>query len=552
MFAFGIDFITGMAVMTDPSSRENAEWPPHPARVFMALVAAHYETKPLPDDGTVAAAAWQRQRSALEWLESLGAPMMAWPAESRRDIVKVYVPVNDAGVPGKPGGVKQSELRSALGVMPDCRSRQERTFPAVYVNGDDARRLVFLNWPDAVPVPECRNALETLASAVTRIGHSSSLVRMWVCEGEVPSTYQPAATKGKAVKGIPLRVPAAGFLAELDQRYNAEDIDAFFELSEAIAARTGKAKEQAKAAFEERFGMAWSRTASAPVRQRPSTGRTVTYVPICNAEPQIVQSIFDSELLVLTKQDGPTLGLEASAALTSALRGLLLKNSEGLPAWFTGHNTQGGPSTGGHMAILPLAYVGAEHADGHIMGLALAFPRSVSDAERAACLRGRIFGPSGEDLDLKLVMGSIGEWTLRREERSVPPIALRSLSWNEPSTVWASVTPVVLDRHPKRDYRDERAAWRDEVAALIAKSCEQQKLPKPVSIDVDKTSWHRGAPRSRPGPNGMPWLPTKDGAAQRQQVHVLIEFPCEVEGPLLLGAGRFRGYGMCKPLGFSK
>ncbi len=548
MFAFGIDFITGVAVMTDPSSRENAEWPPHPARIFMALVAAHYETKPLPEDGANAAAAWQSQRSALEWLESQGAPIMSWPTESRRDIVKVYVPVNDAGVPSRPDAVKESEFRSALGVMPDCRSRQERTFPAVYVNGDDAQRHVHLSWPDAMPSPECLGALEALASAVTRIGHSSSLVRMWVCEEEVTSTYQPAANMGKAVKGIPLRVPAAGFLAELDQRYNAEDIDAFFELSEAIAAKTGKAKEQAKAAFEERFG----KKASAPVRQRPSTGRTVTYVPIRKAESQIVQSTFDSELLVLTKQEGSTLGLEATSALTSAMRGLLLKNSESLPAWFTGHNAQGGPSTGGHMAILPLAYVGAEHADGHIMGLALAFPRSVSDADRAACLRGRLFGPTGEDLDLKLVMGNIGEWTLRREERSVPPIALRSLSWNEPSTIWASVTPVVLDRHPKSDYRDERTAWRDEVAALIAKSCSQQDLPQPTSIDVDKTSWHRGAPRSRPGPNGMPWLPTKDGAAPRQQVHVLIEFPCKVEGPLLLGAGRFRGYGMCKPLGFSK
>ena len=401
MFAFGIDFITGMAVMTDPSSREHAEWPPHPARIFMALVAAHYETKPLPEDGADAAAAWQRQRSALEWLEAQDAPMMNWPAESRRDIVKVYVPVNDAGVPGKPEGVKQSELRSALGVMPDCRSRQERTFPAVYVNGDDVQRLVYLSWADAMPSPECLGALEVLASAVTRIGHSSSLVRIWVCEGEVPAAYQPAANMRKAVKGIPLRVPAAGFLAELDQRYNAEDIDAFFELSEAIAAKTGKAKEQAKAAFEERFGMAWSRTASAPVRQRPSTGRTVTYVPIRKAELQIVQSTFDSELLVLTKQDGPTLGLETTAVLTAALRGLFLKNSEGLPAWFTGHSAPGVPSTGGHMAILPLAYVGAEHADGHIMGLALAFPRSVSDAERAACLRGRLFGTAGEDLDGK-------------------------------------------------------------------------------------------------------------------------------------------------------
>ena len=534
--------------MTDPSSRENAEWPPHPARIFMALVAAHYETKPLPEDGTDAATAWQRQRSALEWLESQGAPMMGWPVESRRDIVKVYVPVNDGGVPDRPEGVKESELRHALGVMPDCRSRQERTFPSVYVNGEDAQRHVYLSWPHAMPTPETLGAFEGLASAVTRIGHSSSLVQMWVCEGEVPSTYQPATSKGKAVKGITLRVPAAGFLAELDQRYNAEDIEVFFELSESIPAKTGKTKAQAKAVFQERFGTAWSRTASAPVRLRPSIGRTVTYVPIRKVESQVVQSTFDAELLVLTKQDGPTLGLEATAALTSALRGLLLKNSEGLPAWFTGHRALGVPSTGGHMAIFPLAYVGAEHADGHIMGLALAFPRSVPDAERADCLRGRLFGAAGEDLDLKLVMGNIGEWTLRREERSVPPIALRSLSWNEPSSVWASVTPVVLDRHPKCDYRDERAAWRDEVAALIARSCEQQGLPKPVSIDVDKTSWHRGAPRSRPGPNGMPWLPSKDGTAPRQQVHVLIEFPCEVEGPLLLGAGRFRGYGICKPL----
>jgi len=69
MFALGIDFITGVAVMTDAASREKAEWPPHPARVFMALVAAHYETKPLPEDGAAAEQAWARERDALEWLE---------------------------------------------------------------------------------------------------------------------------------------------------------------------------------------------------------------------------------------------------------------------------------------------------------------------------------------------------------------------------------------------------------------------------------------------------------------------------------------------------
>ena len=110
---------------------------------------------------------------------------------------------------------------------------------------------------------------------------------------------------------------------------------------------------------------------------------------------------------------------------------------------------------------------------------------------------------------------------------------------------------MVLDRHPKHDQQTERTQWRDEVAASLIESCKRQGLPNPQMIDVDKTSWHRGAPRSQPGPSGMPWLPGKEGAAPRQQVHVLIQFPWKVQGPLLLGAGRFRGYGFCKPLGAS-
>ena len=119
--------------------------------------------------------------------------------------------------------------------------------------------------------------------------------------------------------------------------------------------------------------------------------------------------------------------------------------------------------------------------------------------------------------------------------------------------MWASVTPVVLDRHPKHDPSSargsEREAWRQEVAESVIESCGRIGLPAPVRIDIDKTSWHRGAPRARPGPGGMPWLSSKTGHA-KQQVHVLLEFGCEVQGPVLLGAGRYRGYGLCKPLGY--
>jgi len=551
MFALGIDFITGVAVMTDTASREKAEWPPHPARVFMALVAAHYETKPLPEDGSYAEEAWSLERAALEWLEAQGAPQMNWPEPSLRDVVKVYVPVNDAGVPQNPARVKESEMRAALGVMPDQRSRQERTFPALHIGGEGSERHVHLRWPNAKPSAEILAALTILARKVTRIGHSSSLVLVWVSNAEdVPApAYEPNAKASRTHRGVQLRIPAAGFLAELDRCFNAYEIDAFFELSDAIASGTGNAKAQAKVAYEEHFGTAWNRSAGAPVRLRPSPGRTAHYSRVDEPADRVVTSGFDSELLVLTKQEGPVLGLESTAALTAALRGYLLQGGEGKPEWFTGHSAPGLPSTGGHMALLPLAFVGAEHADGHILGLAMAFPRAIPAAERATCLRGRLFSSSGDDLEPELQMGNLGTWTLRREERSLPPLALRSATWCEPSSVWASVTPVVLDRHPKHDQQTERAQWRDEVAASIAQSCERQGLPKPELIDVDKTSWHRGAPRSRPGPNGMPWLPGKEGMPPRQQVHVLIQFPCEVQGPLLLGAGRFRGYGLCKPLG---
>ena len=552
MLAIGIDFITGIAVMTDTASREKAEWPPHPARIFMALVSAHYESKPLDEDGPDAAAAWQREHEALEWLEAQGAPQMSWPEASARDVVKVYVPVNDTGVPPNPARVKESDMRAALGVIPDQRSRQERTFPSVHIGYGESGRSVFLSWPEAEPSQEVTESLSSLMGKVTHIGHSSSLTHVWLSLGKtLPSpTHSQNIKATRNQRGPQLRIPTSGFLAELEQRFNAGEINAFFDLSAAVANSTGKVKEKAQAVFEERFGEPWTRTMNPPVRQRPSIGRTAHYTPVSEVEAPMAISCFDPEMLVLTKQEGPVLGLESTDALTTALRGLLLQNAEGKPEWFTGHSIPGTPSTGGHMALVPLAYVSSEHADGHILGLALAFPRSISAIDRAACLSGRLFNPLGEDLDLELQMGRLGTWTLQREDRSSPPLTLRSLTWSEPSSVWASVTPIVLDRHPKHDRRTERQEWRNEVATSIQQSCERQGLPEPSLIDVDKTSWHCGAPRSQPGPNGMPWLPGKEGVAPRQQVHALIQFPCEVQGPLLLGAGRFRGYGLCKPLGF--
>ena len=60
MFAIGVELLMRRAIITRWDNREEPEWPPHPDRVFMAMVAAWGEAG---EDAP--------QREALEWLERL-------------------------------------------------------------------------------------------------------------------------------------------------------------------------------------------------------------------------------------------------------------------------------------------------------------------------------------------------------------------------------------------------------------------------------------------------------------------------------------------------
>lgn len=51
----------------------------------------------------------------------------------------------------------------------------------------------------------------------------------------------------------------------------------------------------------------------------------------------------------------------------------------------------------------------------------------------------------------------------------------------------------------------------------------------------------------RPPAPSFPRLPRKDGSLCRH-AHAILVFAERVVGPLLLGAGRYRGYGLCRPV----
>ena len=524
MFALGIRYLTGYAVATDVSDRDRAEWPPHPARVFMALAASHFETGEEP-----------AERAALKWIESLRPPAMTAGEPLRCSVVTHYVPVNDPSLPGKvKADAKATSVKAGLAVLPEYRPKQPRTFPRVRLPDD----TVHLVWTDSDPDEACRAALGSLCRKVVRIGHSSSLVQMWVESCPPEPNWSPDEDGGSR-----LRVVGEGTLDYLKARCNADAIAAHADHQSRIASAKGKKKAALKKELAERFPN------GEPTTQRPIIGLWQPYRHVDGAASPVqpASGSFDRELMILTFQDGPTVGLETTWQLLTGLRDTLLRVCDPTPEWVSGHRADRSPSQQPHLALLPLAFVGHRHADGHLLGVGLAFPKTVAPRERGASLRKALYDDVGQPKPIVLKLGKLGAWSLVRETRESPPLALESETWTRPSHTWATVTPIVLDRHPKSDYVKDRGRWVREAMQTIAESCRRQGLPELVAVHVGKTCWHRGAPRAVPGKTGFPLMPVKSGQPKRQQVHAKLCFDRPVEGPLLIGAGRYRGYGLCKP-----
>ena len=519
MWAIGVRFLTGNCVATDPSDRALPEWPLHPLRLYMAMAAAFFET------GSDAA-----ERTALEWFESLPPPVIHAPNAQLRSVVTTFVPVNDT---------KGSE---SIGMH---RSRQPRTFPTVIPD----REFIYYVWPE-MPFDEShRTALLAVLNKVTRIGHSSSLAQLWLETVFDPTTldegFEVWQPDEPGFSETPLRRFLPGTLVQLEAAYNGQAIEAYVALSEQLATAKGRQKTELKKEMEERFG------GRMPTSQRPESRITAGYHRRRHQTEAPAKSYFDDELTILTINDGPALGSETTLQVTTAVRGAILSQyglpSE-IPEWVSGHATHGEPSERCHLAIMPLPFVDADHADGHLLGAALVFPRDVSHRERAAALRKLLVDEeTAGDAEVRLALKQLGRVTLRRESRSAPPVALRAETWTRPSRAWATVTPIVLDRFPKVDRDEHRSAWFAEVRDIIEESCVRIRIPRPIEIGVNHNAYLRGVPRAKPSGGGFPAFPHRNGNGSRFMVHALLVFDQPICGPVLLGTGRFLGYGLCKP-----
>lgn len=523
MFALGIRYLMGWAMAAaDGAKKERAEWPPHPDRVFMALAAAWFETGQDASEG-----------EALCWLEKQSPPGISASGREERQVATSFVPVNDASVATSKTVVGIcADSKTTLGkckdaglsMLPEFRSRQPRAFPIAIPHD----QTVYLSWQVAVP-EFYRGPLETLCRKVTSVGHSASLVQMWLTENPPPPNLIPQ----NGVARHRLRVFCPGRLRYLEDRCNRTAVIEYLELENKIKVAKGKDKKTLQEILLARF------PEGRPVTLRPEPGLWQGYDEQKQPEPDPPRgSLFDPRLVVLAIS-GKRLSLSSTLKVTEALRGALLAACPApIPEWLSGHTPEGAPSKKPHISLLPLAFTGSSHADGRLMALALALPNDLDAVDVDRVLTPWLWDEQGEARKNRLFDGQWLECTVEQETRESPPINLRPETWAGLSRQWASVTPVVLDRHFDGPEKWERAA------ESVKDACERIGLPRPFSVLLHPVSMIEGVPRS----NEFPWITRKKDGGRMHHTHAVIVFEEEVHGPVIVGAGRFRGYGLCRPL----
>jgi CRISPR-associated protein Csb2 len=258
-------------------------------------------------------------------------------------------------------------------------------------------------------------------------------------------------------------------------------------------------------------------------------------------------TLFDGDnVTVLSDGGGFVPSLDAFPLVAKRLRDALLKTAKEMglpiPTVLSGHDADGSPTNEQHIAILPLADVGWRYSQSRLMGVALVWPRDVEPGQRREALRILASfmreGPSETGL---LHFGRRGCWQLTLAP-DPDRASLRFERYTRGARCWGTVLPAVLDRHPK-----DRSG--EELAAIVARACINIGLPPQtidgLNVEASEHAAIKGAPSTTDIRNAL----SKDSRFRNKPLrHLILTFPRPVRGPLILGAGRFRGLGLCLAL----
>lgn len=509
MLALKVEYLTGVCMATrhnDPDRRV-PEWPPHPDRLFSALVAAAAE--PCDGDVDVNTHIPEAARNALQWLLNQGAPLLAASPARRRAAPDVHMPSNphpteiptslEPGPRTRDREKRRKELEAGVrNLLPVHRKKGGLPIPAV-IPDEPAVHFV---WPNAEPnevVHEQSTASDLLtgiAERVTRLGRSRSLVQLCIVTQAPATTHLPDPLGQEQ-----LRVPGPdrlGYLIDKFRRDGGKPEPCPVRRYRRVSARSHSSRTL-HSAFERVFIF------------KPSKGD-----PLLSAESTVkVTRVFREALIASIEEDQRARGVEPR-----------------IPDIVHGHGEHP------HCAYvaLPSVHPWQRHADGTIKGLALIVPRTVQhdDLLDLACGLIRL-------QENGLGIPGIGTWRLQEVPADDPPIhTLDPMIWTQASRIWVTATPMVFGHFPKRNDGGEPKVILDslQMIGIDPDNVTEIAVGRHSPLHGAPPSWSFKTRRDRES-NGQP---------KRLIRHVTLRFKHPVEGPILLGCMRYFGLGLMRPL----
>ena len=231
------------------------------------------------------------------------------------------------------------------------------------------------------------------------------------------------------------------------------------------------------------------------------------------------------EMIVLRRVSGIGFPIESTTLLTQRLRKAFLSHAGGgskLNAVLSGHDGDR-PGSAPHVAFAALPNVGHDFGDGRLMGLAVILPVAITKADRRIALR------ACASID-SINLAELGEWRVEIANFDVTQRTLKPETWMKAARRWNTVTPILLDRYPKKNLSAEE---------LLVTACLRAGLPAPSRCTSE--------PIQTPLKTSKVSRPVFVFAPSRWAVHATFDFDSPVKGPILIGAGRFFGMGLMRP-----
>lgn len=472
------------------------EWPPSPARVFQALVSGSARGDILPEEVA----------SALKWLEGLSPPVIASPRARLGKQLRLFVPNNDADVAKDPCDV--SGIRTAKIVHPTLF---EDGPPFLYAwpiseNGSSHATVVL---KAACDLYQLGRGVD-MAWAVGEVVEDEELESRLRAHNGTIHRPGPFASAGRT-----LACPRPGSLASLLHRYQSTKL----RLQRSEASEGFLFTNPPKP----RFGSITYERARYRIVYRLNDGENDG-----KACPSRLHRVVE---LVTAVRDGAAerLRREFSNEHLSIERALIGRKADG-----------SNPSPMEHRArIIPLPSIGHMHADYDVRRILLEMPSG-------APLR-------SEDVEwafsgLEAVAGG-RPFVLTRSEADD---MLRH--YEGPSRRWRSVTAVALPEGAKRR-RIEPARRRDEAKRASERMAEEDRAVAALHIAL-RHAGIRGtvlAARVQREPfeargARVELFAENTRFAKERLWHVEIELDQPIEGPLVIGDGRFLGLGVMAPV----